>query len=78
MAKVLNMSDVVHLLTQNLHEEEMAAKKVLSVGQVILKESASEPETEKKGPKSGKEEQSAMKSKEDEKKSATNLHRRSA
>ena len=78
MAKVLNMSDVVNLLTQNLHEEEMAAKKVLSVGQVILKESASEPDTEKKGPKSGKEKQSAMKSKEDEKKAAPALHKRTA
>ena len=67
----------VDLLQQNLDEEESAAKKVLAAAQVILKESAAEPES-RKGPKSAKEKYSDKKSKEDEKKAAGNLHKRSA
>jgi ferritin-like metal-binding protein YciE len=75
MAKVLGMSDVVGLLTDNLNEELTASKKILVLAQSILKESASEPEGEKK-PKSAKEKYSAQKSKEDEKKAAPDLKKR--
>jgi ferritin-like metal-binding protein YciE len=77
MAKVLGLSDVAALLTENLNEEQTAANKIMSTGQAILKESAAEPEMEK-GRKSGKEKYSAKKSKEDEKKAAPSLKKRSA
>lgn len=77
MANTLKMSDVADLLKQNLAEEENAAKKVLAVGQNILVQSASEPEG-RKGPKSGKEKYSDKKSREDEKKAAPELHKRTA
>jgi ferritin-like metal-binding protein YciE len=75
MAKVLGLSEVAGLLTENLNEEQAAAKKILATAQGILKESASEPEQEKE-PKSGKEKYSAKKSKEDEKKAAPAIKRR--
>jgi ferritin-like metal-binding protein YciE len=75
MAKALGLSEVVGLLTENLNEEVTASKKILAAAQPILKESASEPEAEKK-PKTGKEKYSAQKSKEDEKKAAQDLKRR--
>jgi ferritin-like metal-binding protein YciE len=77
MANTLKMSDVADLLKQNLDEEEKAAKNVLSIGQAILIQSAREPES-RKGPKSGKEKYSDKKSKEDEKKAAPDLHKRTA
>jgi len=77
MAKVLGLSDVAGLLTENLNEELAAAKKILATGQGILKESASEPEQEKE-PKSGKKKYSAKKSKEDEKKAAPAIKRRAS
>jgi ferritin-like metal-binding protein YciE len=75
MAKVLGLSDVAGLLTENLNEELNASKKILAAAQSILKQSASEPEHEKKA-KTGKERYSAQKSKEDEKKAAPDLKRR--
>jgi ferritin-like metal-binding protein YciE len=77
MANALKMSEVVDLLKKNLVEEENAAKKVLAVGQAILTQSAGEPGS-RKGPKSGKEKYSDKKSKEDEKKAAPDLHKRTA
>ena len=77
MAKVLGLSDVAELLTENLNEEVTAAKKILEAAHSILKESASEPEGEKK-PKSEKEKYSAKKSKEDEKKAASDVKRRAS
>jgi ferritin-like metal-binding protein YciE len=77
MANTLKMSDVADLLKQNLAEEENAAKKVLAAGQAILTQSAREPES-RKGSKSGKEKYSDKKSKEDEKKAAPGLHKRTA
>lgn len=77
MANTLKMLDVADLLKQNLAEEESAAKKVLAVGQDILRQSAGEPES-RKGPKTGKEKYSDKKSKDDEKKAAPDLHKRSA
>jgi ferritin-like metal-binding protein YciE len=74
MAKVLGLTDVVMLLTENLNEELNASKKILAAGQPILKEAASEPEQEKK-PKTGKEKYSEKKSKEDEKKAAPDVKR---
>jgi ferritin-like metal-binding protein YciE len=40
MAKVLGLSDIAGLLTENLNEEMTAAKKILGAAQSILKESA--------------------------------------
>jgi len=77
MSNVLSLSDVTALLTENLNEELTAAKKILAAAEPILKTSANEPATEK-GPKSGKEKYSEKKSKEDAKKAAPDLHRRSA
>jgi ferritin-like metal-binding protein YciE len=77
MAKVLGLSDVAELLTENLNEEVTAAKKILEAAHSILKESASEPKGEKK-PKSGKEKYSAKKSEEDEKKAASEVKRRAS
>jgi ferritin-like metal-binding protein YciE len=75
MANTLGRSEIVSLLTKNLNEEQNAAKKVMEVGQSILKAAAKEPE-EEKGPKSGKEKYSDKKSKEDEKKAAPDLKKR--
>jgi ferritin-like metal-binding protein YciE len=75
MAKVLGLTDVVELLTENLNEELTASKKILAAAQSILKASATEPEQETK-PKSGKEKYSDKKSKEDEKKAAPEVKRR--
>jgi hypothetical protein len=72
MAKTLGERGVVSLLTENLNEELLAAKKVTAAAQPILKQSASEPEKAEK-PKSGKEKYSEKKSKQDEKKAAPDL-----
>ena len=77
IAKVLGLSDVAQLLTENLNEEVTASKKILEASQSILRESANEPEGEKK-PKSEKEKYSAKKSKEDEKKAASDVKRRAS
>jgi ferritin-like metal-binding protein YciE len=69
MANVLGLSDVAELLTENLNQEVTAAKKILEAAHSILKESASEPEGEK---------YSAKKSKEDEKKAASDVKRRAS
>ena len=74
MAKTLGLSEVVGLLQENLAEEVAAAKKITAAAQPILKASAAQPE-EAKGPKSGKEKYSAMKSREDEEKAAPDLKR---
>jgi ferritin-like metal-binding protein YciE len=72
MATTLGMTKAVRLLNATLKEELAAAKKVTAAGAGILKQAASEPETPKK-PKTGKEEYSAKKSKEDEAKAAPDL-----
>jgi ferritin-like metal-binding protein YciE len=77
MAKTLGLGDVVGLLQENLAEEVAAAKKITAAAQPILKASAKQPE-EPKEPKSGKEKYAAAKSREDEKKAAPDLNRRSA
>jgi ferritin-like metal-binding protein YciE len=77
MANTLGLDEIESLLTENLNEELNAAKKILAVGQPILKQSASEPEAEKK-PKTGKEKYSDKKSKEDEEKAAPDLKKRMA
>jgi ferritin-like metal-binding protein YciE len=76
MAKVLELQEVVDLLTENLDEEEAAAEKILAAGQSILQESANEPEHEKKGPMTSREKTSDKKSKEDEKKAASDLKKK--
>ena len=77
MATTLGLNDVVELLTENLNEEETAAKKILDVAQSILEQAAGEPSKEKK-PKTAKEKYSAQKSKEDEKKAAPDVKRRAS
>ena len=77
MAKVLNLSDVVSLLTENLNEELTAAEKILAAAQPILKQAVGEPEAEEK-PKTVKEKASDRKSKQDEKKAAPGLKRRAS
>src|ERR1700753_471695 len=72
MATNLNMPKVVRLLNANLKEELAAAKKITAAGAPIIKKSAGEPETPKK-PKTGKEKNSALKSREDEAKAAPSL-----
>lgn len=72
MASTLGLAKVTKLLTANLKEELAAAKKVTAAGVSILKQAAKEPEAPKK-PKSGKEQYSAKKSKEDEAKAAPEL-----
>jgi ferritin-like metal-binding protein YciE len=72
MATALGMPKVVRLLNSNLKEELGAAKKITAAGVPILKQSALEPEEPKK-PKTGKEQYSAKKSKEDEAKAAPDL-----
>ncbi len=72
MATTLGLMKVVRLLTANLKEELGAAKKVTAAGLPIMKQSAKEPEAPKK-PKTGKEQYSAKKSKEDEAKASREL-----
>jgi ferritin-like metal-binding protein YciE len=78
MTNALGLKDVTALLTENLNEELAAADKLQAVAQPLLKEAASQPEEEKKAPKSGKEKYSAKKSKDDEKEAAPELKKRSA
>ena len=77
MATTLGLSEVADLVTQNLEEEETAAKKILSVSQAILEDAAGEPETDE-GPETAKEKTSARKSKEDEKKAASEVKKRAS
>jgi len=72
MATTLKMPKAIRLLNANLKEELAAAKKVTAAGVGILKQSANEPEAPKK-PKTGKEQYSAKKSKEDEAEAAPDL-----
>jgi ferritin-like metal-binding protein YciE len=72
MATTLKLPKAVRLLNATLKEELAAAKKVTAASVSILKQSAAEPEAPKK-PKTGKEEYSAKKSKEDEAKAAPDL-----
>ena len=76
MAKTLGHREVVGLLKENLAEEVAAAKKITTVAQPILKESAAQPEEEEEKPKSAKEKYSERKSKEDEKKAAPDIKSR--
>jgi ferritin-like metal-binding protein YciE len=72
MATTLGMPKIAKLLNSNLKEELAAAKKITAAGSPIMKQSAQEPEAPKK-PKTGKEQYSAKKSKEDESKAAPSL-----
>jgi hypothetical protein len=68
----LKLPKIVKLLSANLKEELAAAEKITAASGPIMKQSAKEPEAPKK-PKTGKEEYSAKKSKEDEAKAAPDL-----
>jgi ferritin-like metal-binding protein YciE len=72
MGHTLGLTKVVRLLTANMKEELAAARKITAAAGPIMKQSAKEPEAPKK-PKTGKEEYSAKKSKEDEAKAAPDL-----
>jgi len=72
MANILAMPKVVRLLRASLKEELAAAKKIIAAALPVMKQSAKEPEAPKK-PKTGKEEYSARKSKEDEATAASQL-----
>jgi ferritin-like metal-binding protein YciE len=77
MAKTLGMSQVVTLLTANMNEELAAAEKVTTASGPILLRSSKEPEEPKK-PKSAKEQYSAKKSREDERKASPDLKKRAS
>jgi ferritin-like metal-binding protein YciE len=77
MTKTLGLSDVEALLTENLNEELSAAKNIQAVSQSIFQEASGQPEEEEEAPKTAKEKTSARKSKEDEKKAAPELKKRS-
>ena len=78
MAKTLQQDEVVKLLTETLHEEQAAAKNILSDATAILKqaaeqeseEDADEEDDEEKDPE---EKESDEKSKEDEAEAASEL-----
>jgi ferritin-like metal-binding protein YciE len=72
MANILAMPKVARLLNANLKEELAAAKKITAAAGPVLRASSAEPEAPKK-PKTGKEEYSAKKSREDEQKAAADL-----
>jgi ferritin-like metal-binding protein YciE len=76
MSKTLGLRDAAALLTANLNEELAAAKKITAASKPIMQASARQPEEPKK-PKTGKEKYSAQKSREDEKKAAPDLKKRS-
>jgi ferritin-like metal-binding protein YciE len=78
MANTLGMSDVTALLTENLNEELAAATKIKAAAGPIFEEASSEAESKVAKPKSGKEKYSAKKSKEDEKKAAPAVKKRTA
>ncbi len=77
MAKTLGMSQVVTLLTANMNEELAAAEKVTAASGPILLQSSKEQEEPKK-PKSAKEQYSAKKSREDERKASPDLKKRAS
>lgn len=76
MAKILGLKDIVALLRGNLAEELSAAKKIQVAAGPILKASAVQRE-KPEGHKSNKEEYSARKSRDDEKKASPALNKRS-
>jgi ferritin-like metal-binding protein YciE len=78
MADTLGLKNVSALLSKNLNEEQKAAEKILAAAKPILQESANQPEEEDKKPRTGKEKYSAQKSREDEKKAASDLVMRSS
>jgi ferritin-like metal-binding protein YciE len=73
MATTLAMPNVAKLLSSNLKEELAAAAKITTAGIPLMKQSAQEPDEQKK-PKTGKEKYSAKKSREDEAKAAPDLN----
>ncbi len=81
LAKALGQREVASLLNQNLQEEVAAAKAIYAGTKPLLRAALvigdpSENEEEKK-PKSGKEKYSGKKSKEDERKAAPSIGRKS-
>jgi ferritin-like metal-binding protein YciE len=73
MATTLAMPSVAKLLSSNLKEELASAAKITTAGIPLMKQSAQEPDEQKK-PKTGKEKYSAKKSREDEAKAAPDLN----
>ena len=74
MAKTLKESEVVKLLTESLHEEQAAAKNILSGATSILKEAADQEEEEEEDEeKDPDEKKSEEKSEEDEAEAASEI-----
>ena len=78
MAKALKEAEVVKLLTETLHEEEAAAKNILSGAISVLKEAASQEEEEDdkeevEEEKDPEKQESDEKSKQDEQEAAPEL-----
>lgn len=78
MAKVLGEKEVVGLLTESLHEEEAAAKQILSAATGVLKaadaqEDEEDDEDEEDEEKDPEEEESEEKSEEDEEEAAADV-----
>ncbi len=78
MAKALKEEEVVNLLTESLHEEQAAAKNILSGATSILKEAASQEdeeddEDEDEEEKDPEEKESEEKSEQDEQEAAPEL-----
>jgi len=79
MTKILGLSDVESLLTENLNEEQAAAEKIQAAAQSIFQQAAEQPEEEEEdeAPKTAKEKTSDRKSKQDEKAAKPALKKRS-
>lgn len=78
MAKVLGEKEVVGLLTESLHEEEAAAKQILSAAPAVLKaadaqEDEDDDEDEEDEEKDPEEKESEEKSEEDENEAAPDV-----
>ena len=79
IAKTLGEDEVVALLTENLNEEETAAKKVMAQSKPTLVQSASQGDEEDDDdakPKTAKEKESDRKSKQDQAAAAPGLRRK--
>ena len=79
IAKTLGEDEVVALLTENLNEEETAAKKVMAQSKPTLAQSASQGDEEDDDdakPKTAKEKESDRKSKQDQAAAAPGLRRK--
>ena len=82
LAKALKQNEVAALLTENLKEEQNAAKALQAASKPLLKQAASEDDADEnedeKKPKSAKEKQSEQESEEDEQEAAPEMEGKTA